>query len=502
MSSSRQHFLKYFFRLLLALVGVLVLGVLLLQVPVVQQFLTVKLENYLQAKLKTEVTIQAIRLKLPQDLSLQGVYIEDTQQDTFLNVEALDINFKLNQLLNQKIQFDRIALRGGVANIFIGKDSANYDFILSAFQLNETALDTVQVEELTPSSDWLLTFDNAGLALENVAVHYFSETDGIDVQTQMGIASGQVREVDYLNHKYDLSRLYMANSSIKLKVQAVESEKDTTIYKSNYFVNSSELRLENIDFRWLQEDFELQTTIGKLVQQKGYFKMVDDSIGMITDYAKLENSSIQYDVFNTTDSTNGFDVNHFQFEEVGLELADFRYDNLNLKTQILQAKARDKTAFVLADLATELVFSPEEVQLKNLEIKTNQTKISSHQTIIKFPFFESTITPIEQLNIQTDLNIFAKEIADFQYFYPPLQQISFLQKNSKKPLHLVTNLNGSLQYLEVKQLDFNGLTSSLKTTRNDSKPFTDRTNTVRFSKASVANQWGIPFGNFTRFHFA
>ena len=150
---------------------------MLIQLPAVQKYLTPKLENYLQEKLHTEVTIQSIRLGLPKSLVLEGIYLSDLQRDTLLNIGALSLNVELNKLLNKKIQIDKITLTKGNANIFIGADSTNYDFILNAFGTKPASTDTLIV---TPDSSnspapWLVTFDDAALALQDIDLKFVDE---------------------------------------------------------------------------------------------------------------------------------------------------------------------------------------------------------------------------------------------------------------------------------------------------------------------------------------
>ena len=99
-----KNIFRFFFRLLLFSILLLLLSAALIQFPAVQQKLTKALEGFLQEKLQTEVNIQAIRLKLPESLELNGFYISDRNQDTLISVDELVLNFKLHKLWSKQIQ--------------------------------------------------------------------------------------------------------------------------------------------------------------------------------------------------------------------------------------------------------------------------------------------------------------------------------------------------------------------------------------------------------------
>src|SRR6476661_238757 len=63
----------------------IVIVFLLILTPPVQRFLTGKVENYLENKLKTRVEIGSISFGLSGKVSLDNVYIEDRARDTLIS---------------------------------------------------------------------------------------------------------------------------------------------------------------------------------------------------------------------------------------------------------------------------------------------------------------------------------------------------------------------------------------------------------------------------------
>lgn len=461
---------KLVFRFLLILLTLLLLGLLMLQIPAVQNFLTGKLENYLQAKFQTEVNIESIQLKLPESLALKGLYIEDLKQDTFLNVGDLTVNFKLNKLFSKQIQFDEIALSDGAATLQISKDSANYDFILSAFTQQDTLAKELDSIPQNTSDTWVMTFDDAGLELQNINFNFSDESIGLSLESKLGNLEGKVNVIDYLAQNYDVENLHLKNAWVRLVLEDTDEIKeitppDTSIYK----INSEDLSFENVFFELKMPSLEIVTQVENLEQKAGVFRMDQDSIFIQSSYFKVIESDIKYDI-PLAPFLENFDYNHFDLESVNFEVADFVYDDLDITADILHASAKEKKGFDLKNLQSQFEFSKEEVSLEDLVLTTAQSEIQSSKTQVQFPFLNSQSIPIEKLKIETELQAASKNLSDIRYFYPDLDSISFFQNISDSAFTIHSNIKGSLEELFIASLEFEGLNSKLKTAGNIKNP--------------------------------
>ncbi|MEM6964470.1 MAG: hypothetical protein AAF573_06870 [Bacteroidota bacterium] len=452
-----RKIIKYTLRFVLLLILLLVVAALVVQLPFVQKKLTGTLENYLQEKLQTEVSIESIRLKLPKSLSLQKVFIEDLQRDTFISVEALDVNFALNQLFSKKIQINDVTLINGAANIHIWADSSNYDFIVDAFAAPSEA--PTPTEEQAAATDWLVTFAEANLSLKNIRFGLVEENQGLELATYLGDAHALVDQIDYVNHLYEVQKINIADSWIRVKMDTITPTTTATEpAASNYWVKADELTFRNIALELLQPDLEFTTQIGELTHRAGFFKMKKDSIWVQSQHFKITESDLKYDVPNAPTQA-GFDPNHFHFRDIHLELKDFDYNNLNIKAEIVSATIKEKNDFELKGLQAQFEFSENHTLLQNFALKTQHTNIRSELTQIEFPFFATATTPIEQLKIQATINAKANNLKDLKYFYPPLENSNFSALPLASPLRLNAHLNGSLRELTIHQLNFDGLQS-------------------------------------------
>lgn len=84
MNKKTIHYVKKTLRVLLwcvvSIVALLLLFVILIQVPSVQNFAKDKAITYLHKKIKTKVTLNRIAIKFPKDVVLEGFYFEDQKK--------------------------------------------------------------------------------------------------------------------------------------------------------------------------------------------------------------------------------------------------------------------------------------------------------------------------------------------------------------------------------------------------------------------------------------
>src|SRR5690606_36246535 len=134
--------LKRILKVVLWIVGVvialLLLIVILIQIPAVQNFAKDKAVAFLQEKLKTRVEVDELSIGFPKKVILRGVYFEIQQKDTLLAGRELAIDTSMFKLLSNQLELNSIELNGIVANIKRDKDSVfNFDYIIDAFASDE-----------------------------------------------------------------------------------------------------------------------------------------------------------------------------------------------------------------------------------------------------------------------------------------------------------------------------------------------------------------------------
>lgn len=128
---------------LFVVLGIVILNVLiycLLLIPSVQQRVLQFALDKIRTKIKTEVSIDRIQLRLFNHVELQGVYLEDKKGDTLLYAKEFSTDIDAWKLLRNQVLIKNISLTDFALNIH-RKDSAsayNYQFLIDAFASSDT----------------------------------------------------------------------------------------------------------------------------------------------------------------------------------------------------------------------------------------------------------------------------------------------------------------------------------------------------------------------------
>ena len=110
------------------------LVIILIQIPSVQNFVKDQAVTFLQNKIHTKVKIGHISLGLPKLIVVDSVYFEDQKKDTLIAGDQLKIDVSMLELLHHKLEVNEINLKGITANVNKNKDSVfNFDYIIKAF---------------------------------------------------------------------------------------------------------------------------------------------------------------------------------------------------------------------------------------------------------------------------------------------------------------------------------------------------------------------------------
>ncbi len=105
-----------------------------LQQNSVQTWIAKKAATYLSDELHTKVTIDKVEIDWFERSTFHGLYIEDLQHDTLLYSKELYANYDLNDLINKRLDFDKVTLKG--TNFYLkqyAQGGMNLQFIIDYF---------------------------------------------------------------------------------------------------------------------------------------------------------------------------------------------------------------------------------------------------------------------------------------------------------------------------------------------------------------------------------
>lgn len=135
-------------------------------IPRVQKYAADIAIEKLKPKLGTEASIDGIRIRLFNTVELQGLYVEDQQQDTLLYADKLAVRLSFMDLFRNKVTLNKVGMENFVADVHRTDRDApfSFQFIIDAFAKQ----DTVKVEK--EKAPWLIRIDD--LVLKNGQLRY------------------------------------------------------------------------------------------------------------------------------------------------------------------------------------------------------------------------------------------------------------------------------------------------------------------------------------------
>ena len=115
----------------------------------------------------SRVDLQGIRIKLFNTVELEGIYVEDQQQDTLLYVGKIGVRIHALDLLKNRVTVHKLSLEDFTANVHRAspEDPFNFQFIIDAFAKQ----DTVKVKK-KEGKPWRITANE--VMLKNGILRY------------------------------------------------------------------------------------------------------------------------------------------------------------------------------------------------------------------------------------------------------------------------------------------------------------------------------------------
>lgn len=252
-SSLLKRITKIFLYIILAIVSLNVLLYVLLSIPAVQQKAKDFAVSELKEILKTEISIDELRLNLFNKISLKGIYIEDQSHDTLLYANNLEARVDIWRLLNSELLITGIDLDDFAININ-QKDSIsdfNFQFIIDAF----ASTDSTQ----TDTTKSVLRIVIKDLSLNNGRLNY----DVKSAPRTPGIFNASHISISELNGNIDLNSIDSDDLDIVLNNLTAKEHSGLTIsnLQGHLYSSKSQLWLDGLSLT--MPNSHLRTKVAK-----------------------------------------------------------------------------------------------------------------------------------------------------------------------------------------------------------------------------------------------
>jgi hypothetical protein len=503
MNKKPIHFLKKTLRILLwcvvTIIALLLLLIVLIQVPSIQNYAKDKAITYLHNKIKTKVSLDHISIKFPKDVVLEGFYFEDQKKDTLLAGKRLEVDVDLFKLVSSELEINSVSLENVTANISRNKDGVfNFDYIIKAFESKEPKVEDPDAKPFKISV--------VKVNLDNVKFNFKDDFSKNDVKVNLTHFDTKFQEFDLDKMNFDIPNIKLDGLKLVLDQDAVEKiaevsveTVDTISKRKDFNLKLGKISLSKIDIAYDNKDskldsgiklgnldlsvnkidlnnqlldfdtFELKNLKGNLrlgtkdkqiktpsldstaIKQAGWKVKLND--------IDIQDVAFKFDDMQSKPVLKGIDYSHLDLDKLNFKAEKLYYGNDTISGNIKALTANDKSGLQIQALKTNFFYGPKNAYLNDLYLKTPQTLL---QNKVKVTYSSIATISKDLGNLSLDANLNQSKIGfkDILLFVPDLQKTNPFKSNPNAILYVNTRLSGKIKDLNIPQFEMSGIGST------------------------------------------
>lgn len=482
-----------------SIIFLLLVIVIAVQIPAVQNFLKDKAVAYLEKKIKTKVKIDRLSIAFPKRIVLSGIYFEDQKHDTLLAGKEIRVDIGMFALLKSEVNVDYLSLDGIRANIYRVKPDTSYNFqyIIDAFNSGP------EKEKTPKDTSSSMQFHLNKIIVNNFLATFKDDETGNDVYFKLGNFTTRITKFDLDKSAYTVPNIQIKDIvanvyQYKPLVQEDTSYVDTaTVGKSTSPVISvQELGLHNINFNYKNDVSALLADLhlGELVTHPGDMNLQTlhirlNDLALHNTQAKIElgkseeatytkevvtqkadeglqnpwkfelgnvdfhDIKFEYDDNNKPKAPAGMDFSHLLIDSFTLKGDSLAFTPGIYNGNIQQISFTEKGGLNLRRFKTNFVYTDTGASLQNLVLQTDKTLIQN-KLVVSYPSLDALSKQPGDMYIDADLlqtQIGAKDILTFM---PAFKRN--LRGKENAAIKLNTRIKGYVKDLDIPQFEVSG----------------------------------------------
>lgn len=378
-----------------------------LQLPAVQNRIARETASYLSHKLGTPFSLDRAYIDFFNQLTLEGLCLEDLQGDTLLYAGRLQVQLSLFAPLQQQITVDNIALSNARARVYNNRTDAtfNYQFLVDAFASDAPTDTTAQ------TSPWAIGLKD--ISLRDIRLSFADSLQEAYYYSQIGQLELQAQSFDLEQQTVAIRDLLWSDSYLEVKVRSEPSVAETPA------------QAQATGFSWPYTGWDI-------------------SLGQM----EWANLSVAFDDFGSPPLPHGnFDPAHIHLEELSLKGEGLSWSSAQLSAGLTQLAFREQNGFELRALGFQANLTPQSAQLAKLQFATPYSSLAPSTASLSFDDLNalSALKPNTGLSLDVPQLTLARQ--DLSYWAGALPVIS----NEKDwAINSTATLNGSLAQIKGK----------------------------------------------------
>ncbi|WP_428329128.1 translocation/assembly module TamB domain-containing protein [Mucilaginibacter sp.] len=492
--------LKTILWIIASVIFLILLIVILIQVPAVQNFAKNKAVTFIQGKIHTKVQIGHISLGLPKLIVLEDVYFEDQKKDTLIAGEKLKLDISLLKLLSHKVEINEINLQGITTNINRGADSVfNFDYILKAFAGEQKK----EVKPTDTASTMKFSIDK--VILDKINVSYKDKITGNDIKFILGHFDTRIKDFDLDKMKFTIPKINISGIDARIIQTPVAAVPDTSTSPLNMTLNLGTIDISKVKVDYRSAQMSTLVGLGKLLVEMDKIDLKNQKIGIksielndtkaglvlakpepvkkaiIKAVKKLDtlvaspqsgkgwsatlgkvifsNDNIKFDNEAQKPIAKGLDFGHMDIRKLNADAANISYNPDTISGKINAFTFSDKSGLNIKKFHTTFLYGPKSAYLDDLLLETPQTTLQQ-QLQVTYPSIASLSKNLGQLYINANLNGSKLGLKDVLLLMPTMASMEPFKHSPNAVFKIDGRVIGKVNDLRIPSLEITGLSNT------------------------------------------
>ena len=492
--------LKTILWILGSIIVLVLLVLVLIQVPSVQNYAKNKVITYLQGEIKTKVQINRLSIDFPKMIVLEGVYFADQKNDTLLAGDKLKVDISMLELLHKKVVVNEINFQGVTANVIRTPDSVfNFDYITKAFMSDQ------KKEPQKTDTSSALKFSLDKINLDNIHIRYSDAISGNDVRFLLTHFDTRIKAFDMDKMKFDIPKITLSGFDAKIIQKPTGTLEATGPDTAATPVNLN-LKLDVIDLSKIHVDYagkEMRTnvTLGKFLVNVDNLDLKNQNVAVksialsntrssvtllkpqtvkqavqrvihkldtmvaaptsgkswVLTLGKLTlaNNDVKFDNDAEAKLPAGFDYNHMNVRNLDANISDFKYSK-DISGRVNSFSFSDKSGLAVQKLHTSFLYGDKRSYLNDLYLQTPRT-VLQNQVQVSYPSIAAVSNNLGLLHINANVVNSRVGLKDIILFMPSMASIEPFKHSPNAVFKVNARVAGSLNNLSIPGMDVTGL---------------------------------------------
>lgn len=472
--------------MLLGIFGLLLLVVLVLQIPPVQRWIGGKASAFMSEKTGTRFEIGKVDLDFPLGVSLEGIYIEDQLHDTLIAGNELSVGIDPIALFSNQIQVEHVNAEGLVAHIkrSLPDSSFNFDFIVTAF-MPDTAAAAPADTAAAPA--WEVSIGD--IELENVLLTYNDQVAGTDADIRLGYLNTELGTFDLEKMHFGIDHIELSRTNAVIVQSKAATSQDTSAAAPLV------LDMGRIELNTVKLDYTDKVNAQKFLVDVGKSSIEGDRIDVLKQYVAfkeinisdtkasiemgavspvnsvkteireertvqgkaewivkvgnidLRNNTVRFHQQDTVAlPADVLDPTDLLLTGLNVQVREFDMEGTDIKADIRNVSAKDKSGFELKKLAAKLTYGTKGVELAGLDLRTNNSRIGNYIRI-SYPSLEAIGKNPGEMGINAEFRNTSISVSDIMRLDTAMRSVPALTGNRSSNVQLSGDIKGKVKDL-------------------------------------------------------